>query len=400
MKTTEPPLIAVVGSGVTGLSACLALAQEGYQLILCGGDDPAAACLPDQNQAYGVRVYALNHLSCRLLEKLGVWSTIAAGGRAQAYTSMEVWEKDCGAGIGFHAHEVGETRLGYIVEADLIKAALWEPLKRMPQVEIACPCTVSKIELRDQQPRVQLDQGPCIEPALLLGADGTRSVVARSLGLDVPLQDYRQDAIAALMRTEKEEAASCCYQCFSEHGITAWLPLGSGLGVLIWSCPRDRAKRLLKYTKKQFKAQVNRLLASRLASLQLESEPVSFPLYGRLVKSYTAGYCALLGDAAHTVHPLAGQGANMGLADVNSLSIALRYYKNKKRELPSLAILQHYQGLVKGRNWAMKTGLDFLFRGFSESAQPYKLLRAQGLRLINRCTPVKTWFMRQAMRIE
>ena len=195
------------------------------------------------------------------------------------------------------------------------------------------------------------------------------------MGVNAAFQDYGQDAVVALMFSEEGEEG-CCWQCFSDYGISAWLPLGEGLGALIWSCPRHWRKHLLSRSERQFNAEVNRLMASRLGPLQLRSRPVSFPLHGHLVDSYAVGHCVLLGDAAHRVHPLAGQGANLGLADVHFLSQALREGRERGRDLSSLAALQHYQRLVKGRNWAMKRGLDLLLKGFSSSNPGYRLARS------------------------
>lgn len=393
--SASSPLV-VVGSGVTGLASALALASATDHLILCGKDDPATIHMPQADEHYRARVYALNHLSCRVLEKLGAWSSIMATGRAHPYTCMKVWEKDSAAYIDFHAAEVGATQLGYIVESDVIKAALWQQLNKTSHIEIACPSTATAIELQPQRTSLQLDNGRLIHPALLVGADGAHSMVCRAMGCTTAPQDYGQDALVALMLSAAGEE-KCCWQCFSDLGISAWLPVGKGLGVVIWCCARDQAQHLMQCSDQQFSDAINHLLAARLGALQLKSKPLAFPLYGHLVTSYVAGHCVLLGDAAHTVHPLAGQGANLGLADVDCLSQALDYYRRRGRPWPSLAALQHYQRMVKGRNWAMKSALDLLLKCFARPDQAVRSLRSHGLRLINRCAPIKNWLMHQAM---
>ena len=244
---------------------------------------------------------------------------------------------------------------------------------------------------------MQLDSGRLLDPDLLVGADGAHSMVADAAGLDADFQDYGQDAVVALMFSEKGET-SRCWQCFNGRSIVAWLPLGRGWGVVVCSCPRADAGHLVHDEQERFDSTISHLLEYRCGSLQLKSTPVSFPLYGRLVKSYTAAYCVLVGDAAHTIHPLAGQGANSGLADVDCLGRALDHYRTLGRSVSSLAALQYYQRLVKGRNMAMKLALEYLLRGFSIPGEPWRFLRSRGLHFVDRCVPIKNWFAHQAVR--
>ena len=378
--------IVVVGSGVTGLACAAGFAGLGYPVTLCGDEPPVF----DASADYDLRVFALNDTSCALLESLGAWDAIAAR-RLCRYEAMEVW---CGRErLGFHATDVARDRLGVIVENRLLRGTLFEHLRARRQVDIRCPARFVSMRLAAGGWRVALDDDSEVGATLVIGADGAGSRVRAGAGIEYRRRSYREKALVATVKCEVAHGG-ICLQRFSGEGITAFLPLArDDLGSVVWSCPGPLAGELSTLPDDAFGERLTQVFERRLGAMVPASGRGAFPLHGALADDYVvtrgdAGV-ALVGDAAHSVHPLAGQGANMGLADVSALLAAAATGVGQ-------SALRRYQRGVKGRNLGMKYALDAIRWWFVDARAPARMLPVSGLSLVDRCLPLKAWFIGQA----
>lgn len=381
--------VVVAGSGVTGLACAAGFAELGRSVVLCG-DEPAAF---DPAGDYDLRVFALNEASCELLKRLGAWDAVASR-RLCSYEAMEVW---CGRGrLRFHATDVARARLGVVVENRLLRSTLFEQLRTRGDVEIRCPVRLQSLRSAGADgARVTLDDGTIVDAALVVGADGANSPVRRWAGIGCSRRSYNQDAIVATVECDAAHG-NVCLQRFSHEGITAFLPLGGGegkTGSIVWSCDKPLADELSALSGEAFGVRLTTALERRLGGMRAVSERAAFPLYGALAGDYVREGVALVGDAAHSVHPLAGQGANLGLADVRALLDVVASSGYGVR----LSVLRRYQRNVKGRNLAMKYALDAIRRWFSGEPLPLDAAQAAGLSFVDRCPPLKAWFIRRAV---
>ena len=386
--------IVVVGTGVTGLACAAGFAQLGYSVVLCG-DEP-----PDFNssQDYDLRVFALNHASCDLLKRLDVWDTIAKQ-RLCPYEMMEVW---AGRGhLKFDSTEIARPDLGVVIENRLLCRVLFDHLCNTRQVDIRCPARVKSMHLIAGRTRahVVFDDGQDLEAALVVGADGADSQVRIQSSIHYARHDYGQNAIVATVECQSPHG-NVCLQRFSDKGITAFLPLTSktgNLGSIVWSCQRTLADELVALSDERFGEDLTQTFEHRLGEISPVSKRVAFPLYGGLADNYVNAGVALVGDAAHSVHPLAGQGANMGLADVGILlDVVSRGSQSMQGNNLGWSVLRRYQRSVKGRNVAMKYMLDAMHWWFSNEPLSSVSLQSATLVLVDRCLPLKAWFMRKA----
>ncbi len=383
--------VVVVGSGVTGLACAAGFAQIGCPVVLCG-DEP----LPfDVAQDHDLRVFALNDASCELLRRLDVWDAVAAQ-RLCPYEKMEVW---AGRGrVTFHATDVARAQLGVIVENRLLCSVLFEHLRGCRKVEVRCPARLQSMRsVADGDAWcVAFDDGGEIEAGLVVGADGADSQVRAYAGIVYRRHGYGQEAIVATVECEVAHD-NICLQCFSRDGIAALLPLtgcGGKLGSVVWSCNRPLADELAALPDEAFGKRLMQVLENRLGAMAPVSRRVAFPLYGALADDYIGAGIALVGDAAHSVHPLAGQGANMGLADVRVLTDAVASAACGAGLRRS--VLRRYQRNVKGRNLGMKYALDAIRWWFVGEHLPPGVLQSAALDLTDRCLPLKIWFMEKA----
>ena len=377
--------IVVAGSGLVGLASAARLAQAQYRVTLTG-EIP----LEFDHHNRDLRVYALNTKSCDLLRGLGVWKEIEQR-RAYPYSAMHVWDQEGGSKLDFYATDLGLPALGVIAEDALLRNVLFESLKKNPQVEICCPATIVGVEQSEGIQRITLSDERVLNANLVVGADGAHSWVRRRMEVFWQYTDYRQTAIVANVKHELSHQ-NACWQRFYQPGVLALLPLSENHGSIVWSCNHVLAAELTAATSEDFTACLVNVFQDRFGKMELDSERVAFPLFGGCVDRYVQEGFVLVGDAAHHIHPLAGQGANMGLADVVALANAL------SGDVPSLAKLRRYERSVKERNFAMKTFLEGLLCVFTERRRILgKIFCTYGMNTVNRYLLIKTWFMRRAL---
>jgi 2-octaprenyl-3-methyl-6-methoxy-1,4-benzoquinol hydroxylase/2-octaprenylphenol hydroxylase len=382
--------IAVVGGGMVGAAAALALARAGFATALVDAREPAPW---HADAEIDLRVVGLASSSVALLDELGVWTSIRDA-RAGAYSRMHVWDSENGASIHFDAADEGRERLGWIVENNLVQHVLWAALDAAG-VRRICPAEVAGYAVRDDRVQLELADGQGIGARLLVAADGIQSPLRRLAGIDTRGRDYAQRAIVAHVATERPHEDTA-WQVFLPGGPLALLPLGDGRSSLVWSLPEAEAIRLLALDDEAFGEAVGVASDFRLGRIVATTPRAGFPLRLQLAERYQAERFVLLGDAAHAVHPLAGQGVNLGLRDVVELRDTLATARDAGRDFAAAHVLRRYARRRRSADTLDALGFDGLARIYAWQAPPLVALRGLGVRALDRLAPLKRRLSRHA----
>jgi 2-octaprenylphenol hydroxylase len=351
---------------------------------------------PWRGDTTDLRVYALSRASQLLFEHLGVWRHIAAA-RACAYRRMHVWEGDdprTGA-LEFDSADIGEPDLGHIVEDSLLRAALVDVLARASNAKITIGATIDSIEVEKRVAAVHLANGGAVHGAAVIAADGSDSAVRRLLDLPVVARSYGQMALVTHVASTQPHQFTA-WQRFLPGGPLALLPLTDGRSSIVWSMPTAEAECLLGAAEAEFLAALTAASANVLGALGHGAERAAFPLHAQHALRYCVQRVALVGDAAHTVHPLAGQGMNLGLLDATCIAGVIEDAVLAGEDAGDLKVLGRYERKRKGANLQMLAALDGLDRLFRLPAWAAPLRRA-GLGTMNATGPAKRLLMQHAL---
>ncbi len=394
------PTVLVAGAGVVGLATAVLLATGRCADRLRVAILDARPLPRWRAEEMDTRVYALSRASQELLAHVGVWQRIAQA-RAAPYRRMRVWEgRDAYArnALDFDSADIGEPDLGHIVEDTLLRTALADALAAAPQAQLLIGAQIESVEPQTNEVVVALGEGGTMRATALLAADGSESAVRRLLGLPVAGHRYEQTAVVTHV-TSRGEHQETAWQRFLPGGPLAFLPLADGRSSIVWSLPTAEAERLLAATDTEFLAELAAASAGVIGELTACGRRVAFPLQALHAPRYTAPRVALLGDAAHTVHPLAGQGMNLGLLDAASIAAVIEDALLAGEDVGDLKVLRRYERQRKGDNLAMLAAFDGLNRlfGLPVWAAP---LRSLGLRAVAAAHPVKRALMRKALGLE
>ncbi|MBN9231444.1 MAG: 2-polyprenyl-6-methoxyphenol hydroxylase [Legionella sp. 40-6] len=383
MKDSE---IIIAGAGVVGLVAALGMAHRGYQVVILDAK-PLPAELETQADP---RVFAINHASEQLLRKLDVWCLLAQE-RLAPYTHMHVWDGRTNAAIDFDRRDIGTKNLGYIIEESVLKSALLKKIALNSAIELYPEHPVTTITT---QPKLKVISGEDIWTGnLLMVADGAQSQARAQLEVKLTTWSYAQQAIVATMATEKPHNDTA-YQVFHPDGPLAFLPLANPHeSSIVWSLDSIKAEDYYALSPAEFCQKVEHFFASKLGTLKLVSPRYKFPLQMRHAQQYIGEQWMLLGDAAHTIHPLAGLGLNLGLADVATWLNCIDAQKNKNNLRKALA---SYQRQRKSEVWHVIAAMEGFKRLFGSTSLPSIGLRSLGLSLCNRSSLLKQFFIHQA----
>ncbi len=379
--------IIVVGGGVVGLSAALAMQHCGFKVHVLD----AGSLLSENESTANNRVYALNYSSQKLLTTLGVWQFIDVVGCAP-YRNMHVWTAGSKAAIDFDARTIAQAQLGFIVSESALKNALLQRITALDDIVLHAHTSVDAI--KSSLENIAVFSGAQVFSAQgVLIADGALSPARQSLGVALHEWSYNHSAIIATISTEKKHQQTA-YQVFHAEGPLALLPLNNtNTCSIVWSLPPEKAKANMALSEAEFNEALSSAFFHKLGALKLLSARHMIPLHMRHTKQYAGARWVLLGDAAHTVHPMAGLGLNVGLADVASwMKIAQEHPDN----LWHTRHTARYQRQRKHAVWqiiAMLEGLKFIF---SKNNGPLAWLRDQGLKLCDNLAPLKRFFIAQA----
>jgi 2-octaprenyl-3-methyl-6-methoxy-1,4-benzoquinol hydroxylase/2-octaprenylphenol hydroxylase len=375
--------VAVVGGGMVGAAAALALARAGFATALLEARAPAPWSAADE---VDLRVVGLAPSSIALLDELGVWTSIRAS-RAGPYAHMHVWDAENGAAIDFDAADEGRDLLGYIVENNLVQWTLWQALDAAG-VRRLCPAEVRAFEAQDDRIQLELADGETLAARLLVAADGAASPLRGLAGIDTRGRDYAQRAVVAHVSTERPHQDTA-WQRFLASGPLALLPLADGRSSIVWSLPEDEAARVLALDDAAFMHALGVASDFRLGRIVGTTRRAAFPLRLQLAERYQAERFVLLGDAAHAVHPLAGQGVNLGLRDVGELRDTLVQARDAGRDIAAAHVLRRYARRRRSADTLDAMSFDALARIYAWQSPPLVAARGLGVRLLDRLAPLK-----------
>ncbi|MEL1265603.1 UbiH/UbiF family hydroxylase [Pseudoxanthomonas putridarboris] len=381
--------VAVVGGGVVGAACALVLAREGLRVALVEGREPPrwSAAGPD------LRVYAFAADNAALLDEAGIWKSVC-GARAQAYRRMRVWDAAGGGELTFDADALGRVQLGWIVENALLVDRLWAALPAAC-VQPHCPARVEAMEQDEDGVKLRLDDGARIDARLVVAADGADSGLRRLAGLEVAAHEYSQRGVVAFVETAAPHEDTA-WQRFLPTGPLAFLPFAEGRSSIVWTLPDDEAQRLLAVDDEAFGRELTLAMGGRLGDVRVVSPRAAFPLRRQLARDYVAGRVIVAGDAAHVVHPLAGQGVNLGLRDVAALRDGIRAAQDKRVDWAASHRLERWARRRRSENATAAYAFDGINRLFSNDEMHLTLLRGPLLGLAGKLPPLMDLFWRHA----
>ncbi|WP_045737593.1 UbiH/UbiF family hydroxylase [Xanthomonas sp. MUS 060] len=382
----------VVGGGVVGAACALALAGEGLAVALVEGCEPPrwSPATPD------LRVYAFAADNAALLHGAGVWSQVLAR-RACAYRRMRVWDAGGGGELAFDADALGRDQLGWIVEHALLVEQLWAALPAAG-VQLHCPAQVEAFEPSHERVRLRLDDGRRLDARLAIAADGAESTLRGLAGLDAPAHDYGQCGVVAFVQTELPHQDTA-WQRFLPGGPLALLPFADGRSSIVWTLPEAEARRVLALDEAAFGAELTQAFGARLGTMRAASPRVGFPLRRQLVEAYRRDGLLVLGDAAHVVHPLAGQGVNLGLRDVAALAALVRRAQARGVDWAAPHRLARWARARRSDNTVAAYGFHTINRVFSNDDLHLTLLRGPLLGLAGKLPLLMHAFWKRASGI-
>jgi len=390
--------IIIVGGGMVGATLACALAKCSLKIAVV---EAQQSNYNWPEKSHDNRVSALTHASQNIFENLGVWSAMQNDGVA-AYNKMHVWDSTGQGQIYFDSIDVGQVNLGHIVENRVIQKALQLKLADYEHIELLMPLSLSQVDIEQkiaagkQSVRVETSDGQVLTAELIVGADGANSWLRKQAKIELNSWAYNQTAVVCTVHTS-ESHQDTCWQQFMPEGPLAFLPLHDGQSAIVWSTSEQRAQALINMDEALFNQELQAAFGSSLGVVQVSSVRSAFPLRLRHAKHYVQEHLALIGDAAHTVHPLAGQGVNLGLLDAVVLAEEIIMAHEKNRSLSSLSMLRRYERRRKTDNIAMLAAMDLFKRLFSNDSMPFKILRNTGLNLSDKFVPFKNNMIKRAM---
>ncbi|MDO8907927.1 MAG: UbiH/UbiF/VisC/COQ6 family ubiquinone biosynthesis hydroxylase [Pseudohongiella sp.] len=402
--------VVIVGAGLIGAAMALLLRDSGLRLALIDSqpvqagqplvNDPisgSASATPE----FDARVSAITPASRELFESIGVWQTMVQW-RASPYTHMHVRETDGTGSIDFCAADIHASALGHIVENRICVAAMHQKLQTQPMLDCVMPARVDAVSNDQSVVQLTLDSGRQLTTRLLIAADGAQSPVRAMTGFTTREWDYEHEAIVCSVRTEQKHG-QCARQIFMDDGVLAFLPLAAPDDEaghwcsIVWSVLPLRAQALMGLPDEAFCQTLSYASEHWLGQIQQTSTRISFPLTQRHAVDYVQGRTVLVGDAAHSIHPLAGQGANLGLADVAVLARELIKGKAAGRDPADPLVLARYQRLRKPHNLSMMLMMEGFKRLYADQPLAVRWLRNTGMKAVNQWPMLKHQLIREAM---
>ncbi len=389
--------IVIVGAGMVGSLLAALLKNSGLRIVLL---ERAALTAPQKNDAFEPRVSALTRASENLLRHVGAWETMAAQ-RLCPYEAMTVWDADGTGRVQFAARELGESHLGVLVENRLLQWALTEAATQSSGVTLHCPTQLAALERLPEDWLLTLASGEKIRAKLVIGADGAQSAVRQLAGITVSETDYGQRAIVTTVRTEKPHQYTA-WQRFMSAGPLAFLPLLTADGdahhsSIVWSQDEAEAQRLLGLDDDAFRRELGFAFEHTLGEVQWCDKRFSFPLRAQHARDYAREGLALIGDAAHAIHPLAGQGVNLGLLDAAVLAEEILRAQERNIAWWSTATLERYSRRRRAHNTLILNSMTGFRRLFASHNPLLVVARNIGLNATNKLLPLKQEFARVAM---
>ncbi len=384
--------ILIVGGGMVGATLACTLGDTALRI---GVIENAEAPVAWPEEEFDIRVSAITRATEKVFAGIGAWKGMVRR-RVTPYRQMHVWDATGVGSIDFNTADIGEPNLGHIIENRVILAALLERMAEFDNVELICPAQVATLERYADSAVLTLQDDRQLQTRLVVGADGANSWVREQAGITTTGWSYEQTAVVATIKTSKHHQ-DACWQRFMPSGPLAFLPLPQGLSSIVWSTTPPRAAELVAMPESQFLDELQQAFGDRLGRMETTGPRGAFPLLLRHANRYSAERLALVGNAAHAIHPLAGQGLNLGVSDAAALAEVLLQAHAKKQDIGELAVLRRYERWRKADNVAVMAAMDGFKRLFSNDNRVLKVLRNAGLALADRSGPAKHMMIRRAM---
>lgn len=387
--------VVIVGGGMVGGALACALANTDLKIALIECETLTEFSV---EQPHDLRVSALSVASENILRSIGAWDGIRSR-RCCPYRRMKVWEIDENQATLFDSEQIQQDHLGYIVENRIIQMALLDRAREIDNIDLISPVTTKRIDYSPGASIVELSDGRELIAKLLVAADGGESQVRSSAGIGVHRWDYEQQALVASVVTGYGQQ-DITWQQFTPTGPLAFLPLTGTHASLVWYNTPQEVRRLRALSNDTLLAEISATFPSCLGAIEQILDVSSFPLRRQHAQTYVKEGVALIGDAAHMIHPLAGQGVNIGLLDAAVLSEVLINANAHQQDISDLAVLKAYEQKRRTHNLLMMQTMDAFYRVFSNDNLPLKVLRNIGLSLAGKAFPAKRKVMCFAMGLE
>ncbi len=389
--TTQSCDIVIAGGGIAGLTLACLLADTDFSVVLIERN-----VLSEKAEQTDLRVSAIGRAAMAVFQQCKAWDAMLQD-RATAFSDMHVWDSTGAGEIHFDSAELGLDALGYIIENNRIQHALLEQVEAADNIELLCPASIESIQLADSR-LVTLDDGNSIECRLLVGADGVNSKIRDVANIDMHTVTYGQKALVCAVDTEYSHRHTA-WQIFLPQGPLAFLPLHQDQCSIVWSLPAEQAEQYVAMDESEFTEALQQAFEYKLGAVTLTTARAAFPLQHGHVDQYIQDGLALVGDAAHIIHPLAGQGANLGILDVSELSQILLDARHEKRHWWAQHTLRAYERHRKGENRIMENAMTGFNQLFSNDNAWLSMLRNAGLNMVDHAPFIKQQFMQHAMGV-
>ena len=391
MKYTD---IMIVGGGIVGLTLACALAQRAtLSVAVVEANSNPAKWQPNK---YFHRVSAITLASQRIFQKLGIWDEIK-NKRVSAFKKIHVWDAAGRGEINFNCDDISKTELGFIIENNVIQSTLEEKLKQYQQVKLFFSIRPKNLIENLNHVELHADDDEIFKAKLIIAADGAHSWIRQHIGIELIEKNYHQHAIVTAVQTELPHQQTA-QQVFLKTGPLAFLPLEDPhLSSIVWSLPTEIAEAYAKLGEEIFKDKLAEAFEYKLGAIQTFEKRYVFPISKQEAKQYLKSRVVLVGDAAHVIHPLAGQGVNMGLLDAISLMDTIVDGINHGKDCSNYLMLRRYERWRKADNLSMQTSVDVIKNLFASDHSSIKALRSKGMATINQLNWIKKIFIQQAV---
>lgn len=383
--------VIIIGGGMVGATLAAALDDDRLRVAII---EPQTMSI-NRDGKFDVRVSAITRASQRIFESLGLWQGMSEQA-VSPFRDMHVWEAGGSNSVHFDSAELSEPYLGHIIENRVMLASMYDKLPKQKNLQLLTGHRCKQIQRQSDNWQLTLDDETPVSAKLLVGADGSRSWLRQQLNIPVRGWDYDQSAVVTYVKTEKAHQETA-WQRFLPNGPLAFLPLLEGYSSIVWSTHPDHAKQLLEISESRFALELEQAFESRLGAITETGPRACFPLRFLMAERYIDNGVALVGDAAHTMHPLAGQGVNLGLTDVASLAEVLMDALDARQSINNAKVLRRYERWRRSENISMLAMADQFQRMFGARQPAFQWMRNAGMGMLNKLPPIKHHIIEYAM---